>query len=181
MKTCGSTTRRGTPCQRPAGWGTNHPGEGRCKLHGGASPRGRDHPRFRTGKWSRYLGEEERVEYEEFCRRWELDADFEEELKIGLFRGYRPIAEGELMTVMTRDGPVKVPPDPRYILRCMKLAVDSLAKLRESRDGVTVNVRLADEAQERLWHAVGQAIAELGGNEEQREALLARIEELAHD
>lgn len=35
---CGAKTRRrGTPCLRPAGWGTNHPGTGRCKLHGGCS------------------------------------------------------------------------------------------------------------------------------------------------
>lgn len=32
---CGATNRNGEPCQRPAGWGTDHPGEGRCKLHGG--------------------------------------------------------------------------------------------------------------------------------------------------
>ncbi|MEU8199505.1 hypothetical protein AB0C10_37550 [Microbispora amethystogenes] len=25
-------------CHRPAGWGTDHPGTGRCKLHGGATP-----------------------------------------------------------------------------------------------------------------------------------------------
>lgn len=25
-------------CKRPAGWGTDHVGEGRCKLHGGATP-----------------------------------------------------------------------------------------------------------------------------------------------
>ena len=36
-KTCGARTRAGTPCQRPAGWGTKHPGSGKCKLHGGAS------------------------------------------------------------------------------------------------------------------------------------------------
>jgi hypothetical protein len=35
---CGAKTRSGTPCQLPAGWGTDHPGEGRCKLHGGCSP-----------------------------------------------------------------------------------------------------------------------------------------------
>lgn len=34
---CGATTRAGTPCQQKAGWGTDHVGEGRCKLHGGAS------------------------------------------------------------------------------------------------------------------------------------------------
>ena len=36
-KYCGAKTRAGTPCKRPAGWGTNHVGEGRCKLHGGKS------------------------------------------------------------------------------------------------------------------------------------------------
>lgn len=35
---CGRTTRSGTPCGRGAGWGTNHPGEGACKLHGGRAP-----------------------------------------------------------------------------------------------------------------------------------------------
>lgn len=34
---CGAKTRGGTPCKQPAGWGTNHVGEGRCKLHGGKS------------------------------------------------------------------------------------------------------------------------------------------------
>lgn len=28
-------------CQLPAGWGTPHPGHGRCKLHGGSAPSGR--------------------------------------------------------------------------------------------------------------------------------------------
>jgi hypothetical protein len=36
---CGAKTRGGKPCQRPAGSGTGHVGTGRCKLHGGASPR----------------------------------------------------------------------------------------------------------------------------------------------
>lgn len=34
---CGAKTRSGTPCKRPSGWGTNHPGKGKCKLHGGSS------------------------------------------------------------------------------------------------------------------------------------------------
>jgi hypothetical protein len=35
---CEAKTRQaGRPCSRPAGWGTDHPGGGRCKLHGGAS------------------------------------------------------------------------------------------------------------------------------------------------
>ncbi len=39
---CGAKTRSeaagGRPCQRPAGWGTAHPGDGPCKLHGGSTP-----------------------------------------------------------------------------------------------------------------------------------------------
>lgn len=36
---CGAHARQsGAPCKRPAGWGTEHPGMGRCKLHGGNTP-----------------------------------------------------------------------------------------------------------------------------------------------
>ena len=35
---CGGRTRAGGSCQRPAGWGTDHVGIGRCKLHGGSTP-----------------------------------------------------------------------------------------------------------------------------------------------
>jgi hypothetical protein len=36
-KKCGAKKKSGGTCGRPAGWGTDHPGTGRCKLHGGAS------------------------------------------------------------------------------------------------------------------------------------------------
>lgn len=41
---CGSTeTKSGEPCQRPAGWGTSHNGEGRCDDHPGrGAPEGND-------------------------------------------------------------------------------------------------------------------------------------------
>jgi hypothetical protein len=32
------TAFAGRPCHRPAGWGTDHAGYGRCKLHGGKTP-----------------------------------------------------------------------------------------------------------------------------------------------
>lgn len=39
---CGAKRRsadsNGAPCTRPAGWGTDHAGHGRCKWHGGATP-----------------------------------------------------------------------------------------------------------------------------------------------
>lgn len=40
---CGAKKRQGDGCcKRPAGWGTEHPGTGRCKLHGGATVSHRD-------------------------------------------------------------------------------------------------------------------------------------------
>lgn len=44
-KTDGSGT-----CQHQAGWGTDHPGHGRCKFHGGASPSGRKHARTQQAR-----------------------------------------------------------------------------------------------------------------------------------
>lgn len=39
---CGAKRRGKTEtCTRPAGWGTDHPGAGRCKYHGGCAPSGR--------------------------------------------------------------------------------------------------------------------------------------------
>jgi hypothetical protein len=38
MKTCDARTRAGGHCRKRAGWGTGHVGEGRCRLHGGATP-----------------------------------------------------------------------------------------------------------------------------------------------
>jgi len=53
--TCGAKTRAGTPCRRPAGWGTDHVGVGRCKLHGGSQHRGPQSAHFKHGLYCRYL------------------------------------------------------------------------------------------------------------------------------
>lgn len=45
---CGAKTRVGSPCQLPQGWGTAHPGEGRCKLHGGCAGRKPTHGGYST-------------------------------------------------------------------------------------------------------------------------------------
>jgi hypothetical protein len=52
---CGSLTRQSESkpfCHRPAGWGTSHPRVGRCKLHGGCSPSGPNHPNWRGGRYA---------------------------------------------------------------------------------------------------------------------------------
>lgn len=40
---CGAKTRSGGKCGRPKGWGTEHPGTGHCKFHGGSTPSGQKH------------------------------------------------------------------------------------------------------------------------------------------
>ena len=91
---CGAKTRAGTPCQRPAGWGTNHVGEWCCKLHGGCTPRhskrGPDHPEFKHGLYAKHLGEDEKMEFEEFVQRFELIQVTPDEL-YGLYRAMKAL------------------------------------------------------------------------------------------
>lgn len=44
---CGAKTRSGPPCRRAP-----TPGRTRCNLHGGKSPRGKDHPRYSHGYYT---------------------------------------------------------------------------------------------------------------------------------
>lgn len=49
---CGGKKRQGTgTCEQPAGWGTDHAGFGRCKLHGGSTPTGRAEAATAEGRW----------------------------------------------------------------------------------------------------------------------------------
>lgn len=63
---CGRKKRDGSgdPCSLPAGWGTDHVGDGACKLHGGGNPRGMDHPNTVHGLRSAYLTDDDREIYE---------------------------------------------------------------------------------------------------------------------
>lgn len=66
---CGATKRSGGACRRPAGWGTAHPGTGRCKLHGGNAGRP-----LETGKYSRWNVIKSR-DAEAYREHFELDPD----------------------------------------------------------------------------------------------------------
>ena len=46
LELCGAETRDGSPCKNRAGKGTDHLGEGRCKLHGGNAGRPPKHGRY---------------------------------------------------------------------------------------------------------------------------------------
>jgi hypothetical protein len=46
MQKCGAKTKSGKPCRHPAGFRTDHVGEGRCYLHGGRTP-------IKSGRYSK--------------------------------------------------------------------------------------------------------------------------------
>lgn len=48
-KLCGARTRSGQPCKAPA------MANGRCRMHGGATPRGPEHGAFKHGRYSQVL------------------------------------------------------------------------------------------------------------------------------
>lgn len=49
MQTCGAKTRSGAPCKNGA------MANGRCRMHGGAQPKGADSPNLKHGRYSPYL------------------------------------------------------------------------------------------------------------------------------
>lgn len=57
---CGARTKNGSPCKTSPITGRN-----RCRLHGGASPRGLAHPRTSHGKYSKDLPSRLALRYEE--------------------------------------------------------------------------------------------------------------------
>ncbi len=63
-ETCGAKTRDGDPCKRPAGWGTDHTGEGKCKQHGGAggAPEGEANGSHSHGGFAEKLDEDEIID-----------------------------------------------------------------------------------------------------------------------
>jgi|GEM_PF-3592948 len=118
---CGAKKKQGEGvCQQPAGWGTDHPGEGRCKLHGGrGARRGRENPAFRHGLYAKHLSEEELVEFEEFAARFDL-ARVSEEDKFAFYRVYR---------ALSLPGPLSLPVAAQTLLALARAKASLLAAL----------------------------------------------------
>ncbi len=78
-KHCDSPRKRGQPpCQKPAGWGTRHPGVGRCRLHGGLQE---SDNRFRHGLYSPVLKKYLAGKFDEWNRAAARATDLLEELE----------------------------------------------------------------------------------------------------
>jgi hypothetical protein len=62
QKPCGARTRTGDSCKQPA------LENGRCRFHGGKTPKGIDSANFRHGRYSHYLPARLKQRYEEACQ-----------------------------------------------------------------------------------------------------------------
>jgi len=63
---CGAKNRQGNPCRNPSGLRTDHPGEGRCFLHGGRAP-------IKTGQYSSVPSRLQ--SYREQVEKWKINPD----------------------------------------------------------------------------------------------------------
>lgn len=89
MKKCGAKTRNGQKCQYTAGHGTDHPGTGKCRLHGGASkgaPKGNKNAQ-KHGIYSRLFTSEE------MDAAKEMQGSLENELAITRLQLFRLLQE----------------------------------------------------------------------------------------
>lgn len=77
---CGARMERrgpGMTCKHAAGWGTDHPGTGACKYHGGCShfKSGPENPNYKHGLYSKHRSEEEVAEYDKWLTTSGTDLD----------------------------------------------------------------------------------------------------------
>ena len=98
-ETCDATRRQGDgdPCGLPAGWGTDHVGDGRCKLHGGASsgaPSGPANGNWKHGLFSEVIREEDKATLRQI-EEMKTAAKLESTLNMQVLKLQRAIASME--------------------------------------------------------------------------------------
>ena len=84
---CGAKAKStGEPCRKPAGWGTDHPGEGRCKFHGGCNTGPKDNSGNKNaqkhGAYSKVIRDNLDDEELEIYDKVDSDKGLDKELKI---------------------------------------------------------------------------------------------------
>lgn len=150
---CGAKTRAGTPCKQKAGWGTNHVGEGRCKLHGGKSTGPKDKSKVKGNKNALTTGERESIvfdhleeEEKELLREIDLDElkQINNEIKltdIRLRRMMGRIAKLQQDKVTTMEMSVKTVPVDKdgntIVAETVEKKQDTLSQIQAIEDAIT--------------------------------------------
>ena len=104
---CGAKTRDGGKCQLKAGWGTDHVGKGRCKLHGGASkgPGKGNKNAVKHGVYEQVIREHLDEEQRETFDKVSDEDDLRNELKILRFKLLR-LLEPQQQQELAKSGKV---------------------------------------------------------------------------
>ncbi len=170
-RTCGARTRAGQPCSRPAGWGTDHVGEGRCRSHGGCTPRGVDSPHFKTGIYSRYVDPSELVGFDEWRREIGPTLNFERRLMGIMFIMEQWVYHG---SVETKEGET-VPLEPGAVAVMCNAITRAYQAITKRHEGETVYVKLAQPEVEAAFRAMGAAVARHVKDPAEAEALQAEL------
>jgi len=143
---CGASKRNGDgePCELPAGWGTDHKGEGRCKHHGGmaGAPTGNDNA-VTTGEHETILFDQLDEDERELWQAVDTDhlAQVNKQIRTNKVRQRRMMAriqrlKGEGMTLVEQEteeghigeGPIDV---------TRETAVNATKRIQEIEDALT--------------------------------------------
>lgn len=158
---CGAKKRQGTGvCTQKAGWGTDHPGSGRCKLHGGAAP-------VKHGRYSKVL----RKRVGELAAQFEADPDplnLEPELAQAraLYADYLERMEG------------KPGFDPGGAAKLLAEISKAAKRMRDSQAANAVSRAELFRVLGEMGRGVDMSVAELVQDLELRDELLKRIHDL---
>ncbi len=157
---CGAKTRAGGTCGHPKGWGTEST-FGRCKMHGGATPSGRQFA----------AKEAARAEAARLGAELPLSAHEALELSLALVAGEVSYLRAEVRKLDAEDDLIAV---DHPTLRAFAGAVDRLARVGQIAASVGVEERrlqLDSLVLERIASALRAALSEVELTPEQREGL----------
>lgn len=174
MEYCGAKAKStGKPCRRPAGWGTDHPGTGRCRTHGGLTPRGVDSPHFKTGMYSQYVDPAQLQGFEEWDAEVGAGLAVERRLRGIMFVLEQWIYNG---AVETKDGD-RLPLEPQAVAAMFNAITRCYAVVTKRLEGETIHVKFAQPEIERAFAAIGDAIGEHVSDPAEADAVVAAIGE----
>ncbi len=119
---CGAKTRSGGKCRKPAGHRTDHPGQGRCHLHGGLTP-------IRHGRYSSV----QRRSVRELVAKFEADPNPLDTLP------ELALARALLADYLERAGKGRVPFDPHDAMQLVAEISKAVKRIEDVRSAEHVS------------------------------------------